>query len=215
MSSASFTVEWPKKDVDALFRSMEMAVKYLNYDMGHALKAAAKHLIQSIAASTRIAPKFREIKDATWLAPGAKKPRRGLHAYDVTGWFGYPRKQMTKQVYSRDMATAKRRHATIGRRGLARATWSVAARSMSGIGALFSASSSHTARVAAKYADSRSQFSGEDLFVEVNNFLPYAESALEGGPKDINSAMERAAAGMEKSIERQLVKRMGLGSLSR
>ncbi|MEY2656136.1 MAG: hypothetical protein RLZZ524_3164, partial [Pseudomonadota bacterium] len=199
--SSGVVLIWPKQDVDALFRSMQLAQQYLNYDAGHALRAAAKHLLSSLGTSTRQAPKFREIVPSSSLDAEAlgrfqrgSLAKRKMTAFDVTGWFGLPRRQMTKTVFSRDIATAKRRHATIARRGLAKSTWGAAARGMSGVSAIVTNAASSTKQIAAKYADSSSQLTGADLFIEINNYLPYIQSAIEGAANSVDTAMARAAA---------------------
>lgn len=210
MNSAAvqFNITWPKEDVERLFRAMESARKYLNYDVAHALKSAARYVVQALGTSTKVAPKYRDISPSNQPAP-----RRDLKAFDVTGWFGAPRRPLTKTVFSRNLSTAKRRHATIGKRGLAKAVWGASSRYVGGYNVLVTAASS-VSRLAAKFADTTSRLSGDAPSIEINNFLPYAEDALQGGPKDVGAAMERAARGLEKSVEKQLVKRMGLGRLS-
>lgn len=206
--SSDLQLVWPKGDVDRLFAAMESARRYLNYDFGHSLRAAAKALVSSLGASTRVAPKFRDITESH-VNPG----RKDWKAYDVTGWFGAPRKFMTKTVRSTSLASAKYYHAWIRRRGLAKRTWTANPASpgeQSGFRA-----DQKTSAVARKYVAIDQQYSGVDLYFSLRNRLPYIESAMNGGPNAVSSAMARAASGLEKSVERQLVKRMGLGSLSR
>jgi hypothetical protein len=205
------TIEWPKADVDRLFAAMQNAQKYLNYDSGHALRAAAKHLLGALRTSTKRAPKYRTI-----LPSDAKPPRRNLKAFEVNGFFGRPRKYAEKTVFSRNKATARRRHATIGNSGLAAATWAQATRDLGGsFNGLISGAGQKLARLGRQFSSSRMDFKGGDNFWETHNTLDYITQALRGGENTIETVMARAASGMEQSINRQLVKRMGLGSLSR
>jgi len=204
-------IEFPKADVDRLFATMQQSAKLMDIEQGKAMKQAVGYLLRSLGASTRVAPKYREI-----TASSAKPPRRNLQAFDVTGYFGKPRTAGTKTVFSRDKTTAKRRHATIGNRGLAKLTWKLAGRDMGNRieGMTFgSIASAITGKIAAENVETKSSFTGPDIFAEIHNLLPYIRSAVK--PGEINTAFERAARAMEHSIDNQLVKKMGLGSLSR
>lgn len=217
--SDGVTIEFPKADVDRLFAAMQRAGQDLNVDSGKAMKQAVGYLIRSLGASTRIAPKYREVKDATWLDPSVKRPlgwkKKQLLAFEVHGYFGKPRTAGTKIVFSRDKQTAKKSHARIGNRGLAKLTWKLAGRdlnqrlegmSFSDIGSAISA------KIAAQNVETKSNFNGADIFAEIHNLLPYIRAAVK---ENIGSVFDRAASAMEKSIDNQLVRRMGLGSLSR
>jgi len=202
--SESFTLTWPEKDVEAIMAEMERGRRELGRDYPHMLRAGMKAILNSVGASTRVAPKKREITKGT-----AKPPRRGLKAFDVTGYFGKkPKTLQTKTVFSRDKRTATKYHGTIGNSGLAKRTWAIAGK-MFGASVLSSAVSSMTDRIAGNSVDVSKNFTGEDQFIQVANGLNYIESALNGGPNDINTAMERAASGLTQSIDRQIVKRMG------
>jgi hypothetical protein len=201
-------IEFPKADVDALFSAMQRSAKELDVDQGKAMKQAIGYLVRSLGASTAVAPKYRTV-----TASKEKPPRRGLKAFDVTGYFGKPRRLETKTVFSRDKSTAKKRHAQIGNRGLAKLTWKLAARDIGDRldGMSFGdISSAITAKIAAQSIETKSNFQGADIFAEVHNLLPYIRSAVK---ENFNSAFERAARAMEHSIDNQLVKRMGLGGL--
>lgn len=218
--SESITITWPQRDIDALFAQMKAAAKYLDYDMGHALKAAAKHVLASMRTSTRRAPKFRTIREATWLSQSdferARKLKgRNLTAFEVEGYFGRPRRYGVKVFFSRDKSTVKRNHARIGNSGLASMVWGQGASQLGEFQSLIAAASDHLVRTARRFASTDKNFKGGDAFWKMNNTLEYALEALRGGANDVSTVMERAARAMEHSIERQLVKRMGLGSLSR
>ncbi len=205
------TLDFPKADVDALFKQMDNAQKYLGHDAGRSLKTAMTHVIKSIGVSTKMAPAFRKIVEN--VGPTDKwAAQHGYGTFLVSGWFGRPRKEMTKTVRGRTLETAKKKHATIGRRGLAKAVWHAA-----GYGKGPSAKFGPMVKVIAeKFVDSKENLTrGTDLYIEVRNVLPYAMAALQGGPKEVTSAMARAAKGMQLSIENQLLRRMGMGRLAR
>ena len=39
--------------------------------------------------------------------------------------------------------------------------------------------------------------------------LDYAQDALQGGPRNVDTAMERAASAMERLIDRQIERKLG------
>jgi hypothetical protein len=199
-------IEFPSQAVDKLFAAMRRSANELNNETGKAFKQGVGYLIRSIGTSTAISPKYRQITSSA-----VEPPRNNLKAFDITGYFGRPRTAGTKTAFSRDKATAKRRHATIGARGLAKATWKRVGRDLFNVTA--GMESGMVAKMAAKSVSSKGQFKGPDIFVEIHNFLPYINAAL--SPPALNSAFDRAARAMEHSIDNQLVKKMGLGSLSR
>lgn len=208
--SNGVTIEFPQADVDRLFAAMQRSAKELNTDNGKAMKQAVGYMVRSLGASTRVAPKYRTVSAST-----AKVPRRGLKAFDVTGYFGKPRKFATRTVFSRDKTTAKRRHAQIGNRGLAKMTWKIAARDLNQRldGMSFAdIASAITGKIAARNIETKGRFTGPDVFAEIHNSLPYIRQAVK---ENISSVFDRAARAMEHSIDNQLVRRMGLGSLSR
>lgn len=199
-------IEFPKTDVDRLFAAMQRSAKELNVDQGKAMKQAVGYLIRSLGASTAVAPKYRQIVERKDVKP----PRRGLKSFEVTGYFGKPRTAGSKMVFSRDKSTAKKRHATIGNRGLAKLTWKLAARDLNqriegmSFGDIASAI---TAKIAAQNIETKSNFQGADIFAEIHNLLPYIRSAVK---ENISSVFDRAASAMEKSIDNQVAKRMGI-----
>ena len=204
-------IEFPSADVDRLFATMQRSAKVMDIEQGKAMRQAVGYLLRSLGASTRVAPKFRKVSDSA-----AKPPRRDLKAFEIEGYFGKPRTAGTRTVFSRDKATAKRRHAQIGNRGLAKRTWSIAGRDIGGKidGMTFGdIGSAITAKIAAQNVETKSNFQGADIFAEIHNLLPYIREAVK--PGEINTAFDRASRAMEHSIDKQLVKQMGLGSLSR
>lgn len=202
--SDAVTIEWPKEDVEALFRAMERAQRELGYSTGRAIGAGARAVLRSLAASTKIAPKQRTIK----RSEDFEAPKKGIYTFDVTGWFGRPpRKFRTKTVRVRSMENAVKYYAAIGKRGLAKAVWT---RAWDAIGfsadAGLSAASREVAKLASKLVTGVRVLTGNNPYVKVTNRLSYAQFALQGGPKDVDTAIARAAAGLVHSIEKQLAR---------
>lgn len=202
--SNGVTIEFPQADVDKLFAAMQRSAKELDKDQGTAMKQAVGYLIRSLGASTAVAPKYREIVERK----DVKAPRRDLRAFEIKGYFGKPRTAGSKTVFSRDKSTAKRRHAQIGNRGLAKLTWKLAGRDLNqrldgmSFGDIGSAI---TAKIASQSIETKSNFQGADIFAEIHNLLPYIRAAVK---ENISSAFDRAASAMEKSIDNQLIKRL-------
>lgn len=201
--SEQITIEWPQADADALFAAMEKARRELNYDYPHSLRAGMKAVLQAVGTSTRVAPKRREITNSL-----AIPPRKNLKAFDITGYFGKPRKLGTRTIFAESKRNAIKYHGTIGNRGLAKRTWSIAGK-MFGASVMASAVKSYTDKLARNNVDVTKNYTGENQFIQVSNGLPYIEAAIDGGPNAINTAMQRAASGMLASVDRQIAKRMG------
>lgn len=210
--SDGISIEWPQKDVDALYRQIDQAMTYLHYDYWRALGAAGRALLASLNASTRMAPKVRKITERTDMASG----RRDLKVFQVEGWFGRPRRPATKIVRSKSISNVQRKYGKIRFSGLARMTWRVATRKvwrpmMDAMGV----ATHEVANKAEGFVDVETKQAAAETYILIRNRLPYIEEALQGKARTVQTAMERAAAGMQHSIERQIVKRMGLGRLSR
>lgn len=204
-----FTLEFPEADVRDLFRQMDMHVRHLRRHENHALNIAGKSVAQALGTSTRVAPKYRQITENKIIGTS----RRNVKAYDVTGYFGRPRRLQTRTVFAQSKMNAKRRHAAIRRRGLGKMVWSAIGRKFGGIAGEHTLSG--MANEIAGLANKHSRVSRGDGYVQMTNRLGYAAKALQGGPQDVSTAMERAARSMQRSFENQLVRRMGLGRLSR
>lgn len=211
MSDPGITLEFPQRDVDAFFRAMNDQQRYLNKDAGQALGAAAKALVQSLGTSTKVAPKRRKVKEVA-----SQSRRRDVKTYAVTGWFGKPRTEQTRFVNARNRdAGAVQRMASIGSRGLARASWKSVGKHIRANLNLMQVASGKIARIADQLGVAKAVLSGPDPYVEIRNRVPYIVQAMDGGRQEVSTAMERAARALNHSMERQLVRRMGMGSLSR
>ena len=196
----------PMGDVNRLFDAMQYASEKLNIDMGQAMKRGVNSLLNSIAASTKVAPKNRPIKHR----PTIKPPRRDLKAFSVDGWFGKPRTHQSKIVFAKNLKNAKDTHGKISRRGLARLTWKLAAKDLANRFSVKvpTVDAAITGKVAAENIEARGNFKGFDIFAEIHNSLPYIKQALEGGPKSVDTAFDRAARGLLKSVDKQVERRL-------
>jgi hypothetical protein len=205
------SIEFPRADVDALFRQMDRQRRLLGKSLVHSLNAAAMYLGRSLGASTKMAPKTRKIQELKI----SKSKRAGVKSWGVTGWFGRPRTYQTRILNtSKGKAYVKERIGMIRRRGLAKKTMASMAKNVGGIGAAGMAHMSYVAqdlaRIASKHGKNTRGGGEHDPWILMENTLNYATDALKGGEMDISTAMGRAARGMEKSINAQLRRRFGL-----
>jgi hypothetical protein len=212
------SIEFPRADVDALFRQMDRQSRLLGKSLVHSLNAAAMYLGRSLGASTKMAPKTRPVKALPLkIAKGQKSNINGqpVIPWGVTGWFGRPRTYQTRILRtSKGKAYVKERLGMIRRRGLAKKTMASMAKNVGGIGAAGMAHMSYVAqdlaRIASKHGKNTRGGGEHDPWILMENTLNYATDALKGGEMDISTAMGRAARGMEKSINAQLRRRFGL-----
>lgn len=212
------SIEFPRADVDALFRQMDRQSRLLGKSLVHSLNAAAMYLGRSLGASTKISKKTRPVKALPLkIAKGQKSNINGqpVIPWGVTGWFGHPRTYQTKILRtSKGKAYVKERLGMIRRRGLAKKTMASMAKNVGGIGAAGMAHMSYVAqdlaRIASKHGKNTRGGGEHDPWILMENTLNYATDALKGGEMDITTAMGRAARGMEKSINAQLRRKFGL-----
>ena len=212
MAIESSIIGWPTDDVRALFAQMERAVKELNIPMGKALKQAGNVLGQTMGTSTRVATRdgkaqkriIHEVKEAKGIAK-----RRGTKKYEVISWTSG--KKTTFNIRAKNKREAnKKRQVKVRNFGLAKMTW---ARIASGIGSSMATSAGKATpwakRKADRYGRVTFRFTGDDPFVTMTNNLYYAIPALQGGENTVNTAMARAARGLELSITKQLKRKLG------
>lgn len=192
------TIEWPKHDADKIFAAMSAGCKYLNWDSSKALAQAIKSIVQSLKKATKVAPKYRDVVEVSANEWGHRDEAHSEKYFDITGWLGKPRKLKTIGIRAYNISDAKRnRIARISASGLAKRTWPT-------LGGM-----------AGKWSSLEIKNIGDDQGVKIRNWLPYIVEAIDGGERTIETIKDKAAASMMHSIEKQLVKRMGLGSLSR
>jgi hypothetical protein len=206
MSTIAMTAEMKKADRNAFLKSLKSVEKRLGKSEAAALKIGMTNLLRSLAASTKVAPKYRDYEDT------GEKSRSGLtRKFEVAG---HPRSGGTVTVYAESVADLKRHRAVaIGMRGLAKKSWSRAG--MKGRLNVTKAEAAKPAisrdnarrnRMVKTMVDYDAQLKGPDKYIKVTNKLNYIEAAMEGGPKSIDTAMSRAASAVEKYITRELAK---------
>lgn len=197
------SIEFPQADAAALFSQMDRAQRVLGRSLGKSVLMAANFVARSLGASTRLSDKYREFHPVV-----GSQTSRGRQEYEAIRPYYAQRK---KRFFAWNDAEAKEsRFVKIGRRGLAKATWAAVGR-RGGFGG--GAAGSHAVKgLAAKFGTMERHLTGEDPFAVLLNRLYYAESALQGGPEDVSSALARAARNMERDINQKAAKRLGMTS---
>ena len=220
-SGMDITLEIDQGSVDAFFAQIERARKDFNFSMGRAVGTAVSALLAQLRKSTLVAPKTRLVygmNNGMMTALKGRKLRSGLEQYAVEGWFGRPRVFMTKIFKGVDLGEVMEKHGIIHRRGLARAVWKAAWKPlMTSFMAAMEAeeADADTVMKSDQYVATSSMLEGDDCWVKVVNTLQYAAAAFAMGVGEVDSAMEVAARSMEHNLDNQLVRSMGLGSLSK
>jgi hypothetical protein len=209
MSKSDVVFEFDKSDVDNLMKVMYAASEKLNIELGSAMKMAVASLVGSLSASTRIAPKYREINERPSFVNEAEKNilRKQSIPFAVTGYFGKPRTYQSKLVWAKNFQNAKEKHAKITRRGLAKLSWRMVGTLMRQNVDQISASGIEDAiskKIAASNVEGRANYEGSEIFAELHNSISYIKEAMVGGPKEIDTVFDRAVANMEGKIQHKL-----------
>jgi len=204
-------IQFPANDVRALQRAMNRAQTELGITLGQSVKMAGSAVLRSMGASTKVAPKKRptvvveKMVSRTLKSGREGKPRKvklyGVNVYTKLG-------PVFQAVYGAKSTTDVKRSpiAEIHRRGLAKAAWvRIADRariSVKGEGAASGATKSK----AWQKTSAQFNFRGDDPYFIMTNRLPHAMEALQGGPQDFTSAMERGARAMMHTIDDKIKK---------
>jgi len=183
-------VEFPQAETDRLFAAMDRARKDLARSGTSALKWAARTLVGSLAAATAVSRKKRPVR------------RVEKRTYEIETWKSGSRK--TFRRHGRNIAEIKeRREVRISHSGFAKVLWKY-------LGASFGGDKSASARAmrfAAKYG-SVEMHAGNNPSIALHNRSGYALDALKGGQGAVGRAINAAAVRMEKSIERQVERKL-------
>ena len=207
MSEAPVSIEFPKRDVRALFTQMDRAQKALGKDIGQALRFAAWSVARSLGVVTDVAPKYRPYK-VVQEGRGIAK-RRGGKKYEITSWKKGHSKTFNIRAASVS-ALKKKDQVRIGNAGLAKSAWMWGIKKLgSGGGVSMKGIASKVKQRGGQNMDVTQSLRGDNPFVKIVNRLPYAGDALRGGMGSVNNAMGKAAKSMEKIIDANIAKKMG------
>ena len=207
MSDAPVSIEFPRRDVRALFAQMDRAQKELGKNVGQALRFAAWSVARSLGVVTNVAPKYRPYKVIEEGRGIAK--RRGGKKYEVKSW--KTGRAKTFNVRAASVAALKKTgQVKIGNAGLAKSSWMWGIKKLgSGGGVSMKGIASKVKQRGGQNMDVMQRLRGDNPFIKIINSLPYAGDALFGGTGAVNSAMGKAAKSMEKIIDANIAKKMG------
>jgi len=207
MSEAPVSIEFPRRDVRALFAQLDRAQKELGKNVGQALRFAAWSVARSLGAVTDVAPKYRHYKVVAEGRGVAK--RRGGKKYEVTSWKKGHAK--TFNIRAASVAQLKRTpQVRIGNAGLAKSSWMWGIKKLgSGGGVSMKGVTPGARKRGSQNMDVTQRLRGDDPMVKIVNSLSYAGDALRGGMGDVNNAMGKAVRSMEKIIDANIAKKLG------
>ena len=206
------TIEFPRADVDALFAQIDRAQKEVGASLGGAIRTATNRVALSMGTSTRVAPKYRTIKD-TGDGSGVRKfdPKTGKFYRNKRFEVYNDKTRRPFDVWAKNMREAKRdKRVMLGRRGLAKLAWRKAAQGASAAAGFGVGATGMAARYyAGRHGKGDAVYRGDNPWSKMSNFLDYAGSALVGGPNTVDTAMSRAADAMAHIIDGKIKKKMG------
>lgn len=201
MAQSDIDIVFPKADVKALFAGMARAERELGASLGGGVRMAGFQLSRTMGTSTKVAPKKRPYRVISKRRARGDRPASMLIEVD-----GY---RNGKPVTYKAIVEGGKRDANkspfvrIGMTGLAKSSWSAAAQEAKTGSAVSRAGVSRSAKEwGSRYGSGGSRYKGDDPFFTITSFLPYIERAMIPGAA--NTAMERAARGLDHWIDKRL-----------
>jgi len=221
-SNAAISIDVDQGDLDRIVAQMARARKELGVSMAHSVNMASRAILNSLAASTKVSPKLREYRDTNTRSRSGKNKRFEVYTKYSTpqrrgkstraSWQGPWRWQ---PIWAPNVSALKKRRAMIiVMSGLARASFGQAMRKgnfafpKSAMGPTTSARNKRIMLKAAhRWVDVRKLLTGNAPYFKMVNNLRHIMAALQGGPQSVDTAIARAADGMEKNITKQMERR--------
>jgi hypothetical protein len=205
---ADLDIKFPEEDVREIFRGMERARKELSNTWGGAVKMAGYQLSRTMGTSTRVAAKKRPYRIIETRRARGNRPKQIL--IEVDSYVGGKNKTFQRWIEGGKREANKSTAVRIGMAGLAKSSWKWAAKAARTPGAV-KLPAKEVARSARewgiRYSEGGSRFKGDDPYYRITNKLPYIEDALHGGANAPETAMRRAASGLNKWIDTELQRR--------
>ena len=200
--ASDVAIEFPTADVKALMQQIKRASKMLNIPLGRAVRMAGNMLGRTMGTSTRVPKRNVKAKKREIREIKGEKSARGKKKFEVITWKRGRKDTFT--VYARNKREVSRMpQVRISKYGLAKMTW-VRIASRLGQGGSSGGALPGAKRAARDAGKVEARLRGDDPYVKLINQLSYAIPALQGGENEVNTAMERAARGLAKSIDKQL-----------
>ena len=212
--SASISIQMDQKSVAAAVAMMRRYATVCHKSEGESVRFGAEHIARSLAASTRVSAKTRKVKAEMVVrkAGGAGKGKGWQLGGLRTRWYAIRERGGTTsklwmpwRVKTEEEAKADPR-AKIGLRGAAKSAWYRLLYKGAGRGSgQFGSATSFAQRFADANTRARRATEQVNPYIEMTNAIGYAEQAFRTrGRTAINSAFDRAARGMSRTIERRL-----------
>ena len=199
-----FAISIPKSDMARLDNSIATIQHKLGLSLPQALRWTVQAVTRSLAASTKIAPKRRKVEQRIeefdrYTKRGKLMKKRGK--VKTWGYYRFDRgeKKETWRPF-RDQPKGKseaNKHpsAQINMRGLAKAAWWWGGKKAGGNLGRMPAGRKATQR-ATQVGIYQEQLEGRTPQITVGTKLGYMRKALQNGPKDVSTAIDRAARGL-------------------
>jgi hypothetical protein len=221
-SGLNISLVFPQADVNRIVASMARARSELGVSMPHSVNMAGRAVLGSLAASTKVSEKHR-----TFQATG-ERSRSGLNKrFNVWTRYATPKRKgkatrasgrgpwRWQPIWARNVQELKRRPAMrIVMRGVAKASFGQAMKKGNfgfPASAMAPGVESKNKRImlkaAHRWVDFTRNLKGDNPFIKMVNNLTHIMAALQNGPQTVETAMGRAADGMEKNITKQLARR--------
>lgn len=192
MAGDGITLRWPREDEERLRREMMRLTRELGVTLQRAVVMAAYAVARSVGASTRVAPRYRVVRQVHYSR--RSRNRRYAVRFDRLG--------RDILFWARTKREIQAGPAKIAMRGLARQSWQW------GAGRIYRASlpadaTQRARQTAARVVDVAISREQNNPYVRITNRLGYIVAAMRDGPKPLDDALRRAAASIAHQLQRR------------
>jgi hypothetical protein len=210
-------IDFPHADVAAMQVQMQRFASAFGKDIVEEIKFATWAIASALSAATKVAPKTREIEQATEANTGEAsrilaplKSRSGKSRYDVYSLKGGKSKVFPIYHFSK-MAAKRDKRAIIGMRGLAKSSWFFAQRKYGRGGGGAGGATGNAKRWGERLTETEEKLRGLEPHIKITNRVEYATQAFKsGGPQTVNNACERAHKQMAHILDGKIAKKLGV-----
>jgi len=218
-NNSSISLEVDAGDMLRIEQQMVRARRELGVSLPHSINMASRAILNSLGASTKVSQQYRTFRDT------GKKSRSGQNKrFEVWTRYSTPKRKgkatraswqgpfRWQPIYAKNAAQLKKRPALIiVMRGLAKASFGQAMKKgnfgfpKAAIGPGVKAKNLRIMLKAAhRWVAVTKRLTGNYPFFKMVNNLRHIMPALRNGPQTVDSAIARAADGMEKNITKQI-----------
>jgi len=214
----ALSIDIPAKDVSALFKAMARGQKELGWSLPRSVWRASWNVVEKLGTSTNVADPFRKFSrsqeedKARKLIQGRNQRARKRGQPEVK--VPYPLWKSTDKNHKFQFRAANKSEAKkspfvrIWNRGLAASSWAWGMGVFGRRGNVRGATR-NAKNLATRHIQVSSDKNPKNPWVKITNRLGYIMNALKGsGYHAVDSAMRRAASGLEKEITKTLERKM-------